>query len=188
MKTTALSLRSGNVIEYEGKLWVILKNDVIQPGKGAAVAQVEMREMKSGNKTNVRFRTQETVERVRLEEGEYQFLYAEGQDHHFMHAETYEQLTVPEEIAGFPAKFLKEGMVVTIETYEGQPLRVVLPDTATLEVAETEPVVKGQTAAASYKPAILENGVRTMVPPHIETGSRVVVKTEDGTYVERAKN
>lgn len=187
MKVNAISLRPGNVLDYNGKLCVVTKYEIMQPGKGASVIQVEMRDLKSGNKDNVRFRTQETVERVRLEQDDNQFLYVDGEDYHFMNNETYEQITVPADVIGYPAAFLQEGMQVIVETYEGTPLRVELPDSVIMEIVEAEPVVKGQTATTSYKPAILENGVKVMVPPHIESGTAIVVKTEDGSYVERAK-
>ena len=188
MKVNANTLRSGNVIEYNGKLCVVVKNELIQPGKGAAVAQVEMRDIRTGNKDNVRFRTQETVERVRLEQYEYQFLYVDGDDYHFMNQETYEQITIGKDIIGDPAAYLQEGMVVEVEKFEEEALAVRLPDSAVFEIVEAEPVVKGQTATTSYKPAILENGAKVMVPPFIEVGTRIVVKTEDGSYVERAKD
>lgn len=188
MKVNANTLRSGNVIDYNGKLWVVIKNEIQTPGKGAAVAQVEMRDLRTGSKDNVRFRTQETIERVRLEQEEHQFLYADGDDFTFMHNGNYEQIVINREIIGSPAAYLQEGMVVEVESYEGDPLGVKLPDTVTLQIVEAEPVVKGQTATTSYKPAILENGVKVMVPPHVESGTRVVVKTEDGSYVERAKD
>lgn len=188
MKVNAITLRKGNVIEYNDKLWLVVNNDIQQPGKGASVAQVELRDIRSGNKDNVRFRTQETVERVRLEQDDYQYLYAEGDMYTFMHQETFEQVVLNAELIGDPVIFLQEGMVVEVETYEGEPLGVQLPKTVTLEIVEAEPVVKGQTATTSYKPAILENGAKVMVPPHVESGTRVVVKTEDGEYVERAKD
>ncbi len=187
MKVNAISLRPGNVLDYNGKLCVVTKYEIMQPGKGASVIQVEMRDLKSGNKDNARFRTQEMVERVRLEQDDYQFLYPEEDDFHFMNNETYEQIVVPRDVIGYPASFLQEGMQVIVETHEGMPLRVELPDNVTMEIIEAEPVVKGQTATTSYKPAILENGVKVMVPPHIESGTSIVVKTEDGTYVEKAK-
>ncbi len=188
MKVNANTLRSGNVIEYNGKLCVVVKNDLITPGKGAAVAQVEMRDIRTGAKDNVRFRTQETVERVRLEQDEYQFLYTEGEELHLMHQGTYEQITITKDVVGYPAAFLQEGMIVEVESFEGEALSVRLPDTVTVEIVEAEPVVKGQTATTSYKPAILANGEKVMVPPFIEAGTRIVVKTEDGVYVERAKD
>lgn len=188
MKESAINLRAGNVIEHEGKLWVIVKNELNQPGKGASVSQIEMRDIRAGNKTNVRFRTQETVERVRLEQDDYQFLYEDDDGCHFMHQENFEQIAINKELIGEPANFLSEGMIVEVETYEGEPLGVRLPDSVTVEIVEAEPSIKGQTATTSYKPAILANGVKIMVPPFIESGTRVVVKTEDGAYVERAKN
>lgn len=188
MKVNAITLRSGNVIEHNGKLCVVVKNDIIQPGKGASVAQVELRDIRTGNKDNIRFRTQESVERVRLEQTDYQYLYPEGDDYHFMNQESYEQITINKDLIGYSAAFLSEGMIVEVETFEGEPLGVRLPDSVTVTIVEAEPVVKGQTATTSYKPAILENGEKVMVPPHIESGTRIVVKTEDGAYVERAKD
>lgn len=188
MKVAANTLRKGNVIEYENKLWVIVKNELLSPGKGAAVAQIEMRDVRSGIKNNVRFRTQETLEQVRLEQEEYQYLYPEGDNYVFMHTTTFEQKHVSGEIIGSPARFLQEGMVCEIETFEGEPLNVTLPDTVILEIVEADPVIKGQTATTSYKPAVLENGAKIMVPPHVSSGVRVIIKTEDGSYVERAKD
>ncbi len=188
MKVNAITIRAGNVLEHNGKLWVVLKSDIIQPGKGAAVVQVEMRDIRSGTKTNERFRTQETVERARLDEHEMQFLYAEDSRCTFMDKESFEQMELDKELIGPPAQFLQEGMVCTVTTHEGTPIGVQLPPQVTMEIVEAEPVVKGQTASSSYKPAILENGVKVMVPPHIETGTRVVVGTADASYVERAKD
>lgn len=190
MKVTAITLRPGNVIDLEdGKLWAVTKYDIMQPGKGASVIQIEMRDIRSGNKNNVRFRTQEMVERVRLEQAEFQYLFNDGADiYTFMNNENYEQIEVKKDIIGNPAAFLQDGMVVTIETFEGEPLNVQLPDSVVATIVEAEPVVKGQTATTSYKPAILDNGVKVMVPPFIESGTRIVVKTEDATYVERAKD
>ncbi len=188
MKVAAITLRKGNVLEYNGKLMIVTGQEIMQPGKGASVIQVEMRDIRSGNKDNVRFRTQETIERIRLDQSEFQYLFNDGETYTFMNTETYEQVMVAADIVGDPAVFLQDGMMVTIETHEGEPLGVQLPDTVTLEVTEAEPVIKGQTATTSYKPAILENGAKVMVPPHIDVGTRVVVKTEDGTYAERAKD
>lgn len=188
MKVNANTLRTGNVIEYNDKLWVVVKNELHNPGKGASVAQVEMRDIRTGNKDNVRFRTQETVERVRLEQEDHQYLYDEGENAVFMHTENYEQIGISKELIGSPAAYLQEGMIVEVETYEGEPLGVRLPDSVTMEVVECEPVVKGQTATTSYKPGVLDNGEKVMIPPHIDAGTRVVVKTEDGSYVERAKD
>jgi elongation factor P len=188
MKINAIEIKPGNVLEHSGKLWLVLKRELVQPGKGGAFAQVEMRDLRGGNKTIERFRTQETVERVRLDEKDMQFLYMEGTHATFMDNESYEQLTVDRELIGEPADFLQEGMICTIQLYEGSPLGVELPQTVVMEVVEADPVVKGQTASSSYKPGKLENGRRVMIPPHIEAGTRIVINTADGTYVERAKD
>jgi len=188
MKVAAITVRSGNVLEQDGKLWVVLKSEIFNPGKGASVVQVEMRDLKSGNKTNVRYRTQETVERVSLDESEFAFLFSEGDSFTFMNQETFDQVIVSRETIGVPALFLQDGMKVSIESYEGQALAVTLPDTVIMQIVEADPVVKGQTASSSYKPAVLENGARVMVPPHIESGTRIVIKTADASYVERAKS
>ncbi len=188
MKIAALNVRPGNVLDYNEKLWVVLKAETIQPGKGASVTQIEMRDLKSGNKTNVRFRTQDMLEKAHIDEEDYQYLYPEGENFTFMHTETFEQVEISREIIGDPAQFLQEGMICQVSQFEGTPLSVSLPDSVTMEIIEADPVVKGQTASSSYKPAVLENGARVMVPPHIGTGTRVVVKTADGSYVERAKD
>ncbi len=188
MKVTAITIRPGNVLEYENKLMLVTKIEIIQPGKGNAVIQVEMKDVRTGTKTQNRFRTQETVERARLDEQEMQFLYAEGDVCTFMDNESFEQIQVPMDTIGEPGRFLQEGMVCTVTLYEGSPLSVELPPTVTMTIAEADPVVKGQTASSSYKPAVLENGVRVMVPPHISSGTRIVVNTADGTYLERAKD
>lgn len=188
MKVTAITLRNGNVIDRDGRLFAVTKYEIIQPGKGNSVIQVEMKDLRTGSKDNIRYRTQETVERVRLEQDDYQYLFETDGAYTFMHNENYEQVEVQSDIMGESKQFLQEGMIVMIEAYEGEPLSVKLPDHVTMEITEAEPVVKGQTATTSYKPAILENGARVMVPPHIEAGTRIVVKTEDSTYIERAKS
>ncbi|MFE0758303.1 elongation factor P [Inquilinus sp. NPDC058860] len=188
MKVNAITIRPGNVLEYEGKLMLVTKIEIIQPGKGNAIIQVEMRDARTGTKTQQRFRTQETVERARLDEHEMQFLYQEGDHFTFMDNESFEQTQVPVDVVGEPARFLQEGMVCTVTMYEGAPLSLELPQTVTMTIAEADPVVKGQTASSSYKPAVLENGVRVMVPPHIASGTRIVINTADGTYLERAKD
>ncbi|MFP5406916.1 MAG: elongation factor P, partial [Gammaproteobacteria bacterium] len=153
-----------------------------------AFIQLEMKDVRSGNKMVERFRTQETVERARLDEHEMQFLFSEGDAYTFMDNETFEQLVINRDIIGDPAVYLRDGMMVNVQTHEGSPLAVELPATVTLAVVEADPVVKGQTASSSYKPAMLENGERVLVPPHIEAGTRIVVNTSDGTYLERAKD
>jgi elongation factor P len=188
MKINAIDIKPGNVLESQGRLWLVLKRELVQPGKGGAFAQIEMRDLKTGTKTNERYRTQETVERVRLDEKEMQFLYFEGDQATFMDNESYEQIAVNREMIGEPADFLHDGMICTIMLYEGTPLSVELPQTVIMEVVEGDPVVKGQTASSSYKPGKLENGRRVMLPPHIGTGTRIVVNTADGSYLERAKD
>lgn len=188
MKVIANHLRVGNVIEHNNKLWVVEKMETTQPGKGGALAQLEIRDLRAGNKDKVRFRTQETVEKVRLEQDEYQFLFETDGMYTFMNNETFEQIELAADLIGDQKVFLQESMVVQIESFEGEPLSVALPDTVTMEIIEADAVVKGQTASSSYKPAVLENGEKILVPPHIKAGTRVVVRTEDGSYIERAKD
>jgi elongation factor P len=188
MKINAIDLKPGNVLEHQGKLWLVLKRELVQPGKGGAFAQVELRDLRAGSKLNERFRTQETVERVRLDEKEMQFLFMENGQANFMDNETYEQVAVLRETIGEPADFLSEGMICKVMLYDGQALSVELPPSVVMAVVEADPVVRGQTASSSYKPGRLENGRRVLIPPHIEAGTRIVVSTADGSYVERAKD
>ena len=187
MKIDGNAIRPGQVLEHKGRLWRVMKANHVQPGKGGAYMQVEMKDLRGGTKMNERFRASETVERARLDERPYQFLYDDGSQFTFMDTETFDQITVDRELIGEPAAYLQEGMTVTVESHEGDPISVQLPDTVVMEITHADPVVKGQTASSSYKPAVLENGERIMVPPHIGTGERVVVSTADGSYVERAK-
>jgi elongation factor P len=187
MKINGNEIRPGNVIEHKGALWIAVKTQAVKPGKGPAYAQVELKNAIDGTKLNERFRASETVERVRLEQKDYQFLYAEGDMLTFMDLDTYDQIQIPKELIGERAAFLQDGMTVTVESHEGRAIGVALPDQVTLEVVEAEPVVKGQTAASSYKPAKLENGVRILVPPFVGAGERVVVDTNELTYVRRAE-
>jgi elongation factor P len=188
MKIQANTIRPGNVLDHNGRIWNVLKIQLIQPGKGGAFIQVEMRDVKGGNKTNERWRTQDTVERLNVDERECTYLYADGDLLAFMDSENFEQFSLPKEMVGDQAVFLQENMPVTVGTIEGVPASVHLPQTVTMRIVEADPVVKGQTASSSYKPAVLENGARVMVPPHVESGTRIVVNTEDGSYVERAKD
>lgn len=188
MKINGNEIRGGNVIEYQGRLWRVAKINIVQMGNWRSYLQAELRDIRDGTKLNERFRSGDVVEKVQLEEKDYQFLYQDGDQYTFMDNETYEQITLSEEAIGDPHVFLQEGMTVSIQSYEGSPLSVQLPATVTMTIVEADPVVKGQTASSSYKPAKLENGVRVMVPPHIEAGTRVVVNTADASYVERAKD
>jgi elongation factor P len=188
MKINAIDIKPGNVLEHQNKLWLVLKRELVQPGKGGAFAQVEMRDLRGGSKLNERFRTQETVERVRLDEKDMQFLYMEGTEATFMDNDTFEQVSVPRDLIGDPADFLNDGMVCKIMLYEGTPLSVEMPPSVTVEIVEADPVVRGQTASSSYKPGKLANGRRVMIPPHVEPGTRVVINTADASYIERAKD
>ncbi|MBV9736178.1 MAG: elongation factor P [Acidisphaera sp.] len=187
MKQQANQIRAGQVIEHEGRRWSVLKQQIITPGKGGAFIQVEMRDLKSGNKTNERWRTADTVERLMTEEKEYTYSYSDGSNLVLMDPDSFEQAMVPAALLGEAAPFLQDNMRVVVDLVEGEPVGIHLPPTATLEVVEADPVVRGQTAASSYKPARLSNGVKTMVPPFVETGEKIVVRIEDATYVERAK-
>lgn len=188
MKINGNAIRPGNIIEHQGGLWVAVKTQHTQPGKGGAYLQVELKNIKNGTKMNERFRSSETVERVRLDEKEYQFLYEDESGMiALMDLDTFEQLTIARDLIGDPAVFLQDGMMVTVVSYESEIIGVELPESVIMEIVEADAVTKGQTASASYKPAKLENGERIMVPPYIEAGTRVVVLTSDGSYVEKAK-
>ncbi len=188
MKVIASSIRKGNIIEQDGKLYVVLTAENIHPGKGTPVSQIEMRRISDGTKISERYKTTDQVERAFVEDREFAYLYEDGDGFHFMNNENYEQLLVPKDVVGSAAPYLQENMPVTLSIHEGVAVSINLPQRATLEVVDTEPVTKGQTASSSYKPAVLSNGVRTAVPPHIGVGTRIVVMTEDGSYVERAKD
>lgn len=187
MKIGVNEMRVGNVIEHQSRLWVVTKTVHVQPGKGGAYIQAELKDIRNDTKLNERFRSAGEIERVYLDERPYQYLYAEGDTLLFMDQGTYEQVYLNKDVLGDSAVFLQDGTVVNLCSYEGQVLSVDLPQTIIATVAEAEPVVKGQTASSSYKPAVLDNGVKIMVPPHIEAGMRIVVNTSDGSYVERAK-
>lgn len=188
MKINGNAIRPGNIIEHQGRLWRAVRTMHTQPGKGGAYLQVELKDIRSGTKLNERFRSSEGVERVRLDERPYQYLFKEGDLYTFMDNESFEQITLPEDMIGEPAVYLQENMEVRVMSHEGEVLSVQLPDSVVLDVVEADGVVKGQTASSSYKPARLGNGVRTLVPPFIEVGTRVVINTADGSYVERAKD
>ncbi len=188
MKVIASTLRKGNVVELEGKLYVVLTAQNIHPGKGTPVTQLDLRRISDGVKISERYRTTEQVERATVEDRPFTFLYADGEGHHFMNPENYDQVAVASDVVGDAAPYLQEGMQVMLSLHEGNAIALELPARVTLEVVETEPAMKGQTASSSYKPALLSNGVRTGVPPHIAVGTRIVVMTADGSYVERAKD
>jgi elongation factor P len=186
MKISGVDIRPGNIIEYEGGIWRAVKIQHTQPGKGGAYMQVEMKNLIDGRKTNVRFRSAETVERVRLDTKDFQFLYHDGDMLVFMDKENYEQVSLPQDLIGEPAAFLQDGMDVVMELYDERAISVQLPDQVEATIVEADAVVKGQTASSSYKPAKLDNGVRVMVPPHIGAGTRIVVDVYNQEYVRRA--
>ncbi|MBK8009238.1 MAG: elongation factor P [Rhizobiales bacterium] len=187
MKINGNEIRPGYVIEYQNTLWVAVKTMAVKPGKGPAYNQVELKNLIDGRKLNNRFGSDEKVERGRLEQKDFQYLYKEGESLVFMDTETYDQIQLAEEFVGERALFLQDGMQVTLEMHDERPIGIKLPDYVTLQIVEADPVVKGQTAASSYKPAKLENGLRVMVPPFIASGEKVVVDTNEITYVRRAE-
>ncbi len=186
MKINGNEIRPGNVIEHNGGLWVAVKTNAVKPGKGGAYNQVELKNLIDGTKLNERFRAAETVEKVRLEQKDFSYLYQQGDALVFMDLESYEQLELQMDFVGDRAAFLQDGMTVTVELYDEKPIGISLPDQVTLKITEADPVVKGQTAASSYKPARMENGIRVMVPPFIEAGESIIVDTNEITYVRRA--
>ena len=188
MKVIASSVRKGNVLEIDGVLYAVLTAESFFPGKGTPTTQVDMRRISDGVKTTQRYRTTEQVERAFVEDSEHTYLYQDGDDYIFMNPGSYEQITVPKDVVGDQAAYLQEGMACMLSVYEGVAVAIELPQRVVLEVVDTEPTMKGQTASSSYKPATLSNGARTMVPPHIAAGTRVVIMTTDGSYVERAKD
>jgi elongation factor P len=188
MKVQANQIRPGWVIDRDGRQFSVLKIKILQPGKGGAFIQVDMRDVESGLKTNDRWRTVDTVEKLMTEDKDAQYLYADGDNLVFMDTATFEQFSIPKDAIEEQVPYLQEMMEVVVFFIENKPVGITLPNQVTLTVTETEPVVKGQTAASSGKPAILENGIRFMVPPFVETGDKIVVSTSEGTYVERAKN
>ena len=187
MKIDGSAVRMGMVIELEGKLWLVVKHEIRTPGNLRSFNQVEIKDVKTGTKNNLRFSSAEKIEQVRLERRPCNFMYADGDQLHVMDNENYEQYSLPADLVGEALKFLQEGMTLDVEMYESTPITIALPETVVLEVMETDPVVKGQTAASSYKPAIMNNGVRVLVPPFITAGEMLVVNVADATYRERAK-
>ena len=186
MKISGVDIRPGNILEYERGIWKVAKIQHTQPGKGGAYMQVEMKNLQDGRKTNVRFRSADTIERVRLDTKDFQYLYADGDMLVFMDQDTYDQIQLAADLIGDAAAFLEDGMEVTLEMWEDRPISVQLPEQVEATIVEADAVVKGQTASSSYKPAVLENGVRVMVPPHIESGTRIVVDVYERSYVSKA--
>jgi len=187
LKVNGNTIKPGNVIEHKNGLWVAVKTNHVKPGKGGAFAQIELRNLKDGTKLNERFRSSENIERVILEEVPHVFLYKENNNLVFMNNNTFDQINIDENMIGEQSSFLQDGMMVMINIYNEEPVSVNMPDSCVLEVVETEAVIKGQTASSSFKPAILNNNVKVMVPGHIEVGSKIVVRPSDSSYIEKAK-
>jgi len=185
-KINGNEIRPGNVIEHDGGLWVAVKTNTVKPGKGGAYNQVELKNVITGSKLNERFRSAETVEQVHLDLKDFSYLYEQGDALVFMDIESYEQLELDKDFVGERGSFLQDGMMVTVQLYQDKPIGIRLPDQVTLEITEAAPVLKGQTVASSYKPAVLENGVRILVPPFIAAGERVIVDTNELIYLRRA--
>jgi elongation factor P len=187
MRIDGSAVRMGMVIEWNGKLYVVVKHEIRTPGNLRAFNQVELKDVMTGTKQNPRFSSGESIERVSLDEKTYQYLYADGDMLTFMDNENYEQITMSKDFIGDRVAFLQDNMVVSMQTYEGRPINITLPEKVVCEIVETEPTTKGQTASSSYKPAMLDNGLRVMVPPFIGTGTKIVVSTSELEYIERAK-
>ncbi len=185
-KINGNEIRPGYVLEHNGGLWGAVKVDHVKPGKGGAFAQVEMKNLRNGSKLNERFRSADKVERVRLEQKDQQFLYETDGMLVFMDTETYDQIELPADLLGDRRPFLQDGMTIVVEFYEREALNATVPQKVQCKIVETEPVVKGQTAANSFKPAILDNGVKVMVPPFVGQDEKIIVNTETFEYVERA--
>ena len=187
MKVNGNTIKPGNIIEHKNGLWVATKTSHVKPGKGGAFAQIELKSLKDGSKLNERFRSSENVEKVILEETPYVFLYKENDSLIFMNNQTFEQISVNIDMIGNQAAFLQDGMNVIINIYDENPVSIIMPDNCIEEIVEADAVIKGQTVSSSFKPAILKNGVKVMVPGHIEVGTKIVVRPSDCTYVEKAK-
>ena len=188
VKVIASSVRKGNVLEIDSKLAVVMTAENIHPGKGTPVTHLELRSISDGVKLTERFRTTDQVERAYLDEADYNYMYEDDMGYNFMQPESFDQISVSKDVLGDQGQWLVEGMTCSVQSFEGNPIAIELPQRVTFEIVEADPVVKGQTASSSFKPAKLSNGARVMVPPHIGAGTRVVVMTADGSYVERAKD
>ncbi|MGB5863815.1 MAG: elongation factor P [Sulfitobacter sp.] len=185
-KINGNEIRPGNVLEHNGGLWAAVKVDHVKPGKGGAFAQVELKNLRNGSKLNERFRSADKVEKVRLEQKDQQFLYEDAGMLVLMDTDTYDQVQLPADLLGERRPFLQDGMMIVVEYYDAEPINAALPQKVTCKIAETEPVVKGQTAANSFKPAILDCGVKVSVPPFVGQDEDIIVNTETMEYVERA--
>ena len=187
MKVNGNSLKAGMIINHKGSIWKVISSQSVKPGKGGAFAQVELKNIKDNSKLNERFRSNEVVERLYVENKSYQFTYKDEISFYFMENNTYEQISLDKSVVGDLELFLQDNMAVTVEFIESKPVSLKLPENIKEKVVETEAVIKGQTAASSFKPAILSNGYKIMVPGHIENGTEIIISTTTFTYVEKAK-
>lgn len=188
MRISANDIKSGNILDYEGELWIVAKTpEHTKPGKGGAYVQVEMKNLRTGNKLNQRFSSSESVEKAFLEHKNMQYLYQENNFLVFMDPDSFEQVMIDQDIMKDKLPFLTDGMKVDVDFYQDKPLSITLPLTVILEIKETDPVMKGSTVTSSYKPALTENGLRVMVPPYLVQGEKIIVRTDDVTFVKRAE-
>ena len=187
MKISANSLKIGNVIVHNNEFWTVVKLNHVKPGKGGAFVQTELKNIKDSRKLNDRFRSTENVDRVIFDEKKCSYLFQENDNFVFMDLESYEQLEVSSDIVGDQKYYLSDGMEVLVNSYETQVISIDLPETCEVEVIEADAVIKGQTVSSSYKPATITNGIKIMVPAHIESGTKIIIKPADGTYVEKSK-
>ena len=185
MKISGNEIKTGMIIEHNNDHWTVLKAQHVKPGKGGAFNQVELKSLTKGTKSNQRFRSSENVERAQLEEKEFNFLYSDDNGCFFMDPESFEQISIKKDLLGDKIKLLTENLKVTISFLEENPLFVDLPTNIECEIESTEGVVKGQTAASSYKPAKLKNGLDIMVPPFIEEGNKIILDTRSLEYVKK---
>ena len=186
-KISSTAIKPGTVIEHDGSLWVAVKTSHVKPGKGGAFAQVELKNLIDGRKLNERWRSEDKVEQITLEQKTFAYLYEQGDALVFMDNATYEQIELQKDWVGEDqVRFLQDGMEVKVELHEERPIGITLPDSVVLEILEADAVVKNQTASSSYKPAKASNGMRILIPPYMEAGERVLVSTETGEYMRRA--
>jgi elongation factor P len=185
-KITGNEISPGTLINYDGGLWIAVKTVKVKPGKGGAYNQVELKNVTTGTKLNQRFRSDEAVDEAYLDKKDFQYLYTSGDMLTFMDMESYEQIELASDFVGDQAQFLQDGMKTLVQLYEDKPIGIKLPVQVTLTVTEADPVMRGGTAAPSYKSAVLENGMKIQVPPFIGAGEKIIIATEDGSYVRRA--
>ena len=185
MKITAIEIKPGMIIEHKNDFWNVLKTQHVKPGKGGAFNQVELKSVIKGTKLNERFRSNETVDKAEVDEKEFNFLYIDGENCHFMDNQTFEQVEIAKTITGEQYKLLKENLKVSISFMEEKPISIKLPNNIECTIESTDAAIKNQTASSSYKPAILDCGIKIDVPPFIESGEKIIVDTRTLEYVKR---